>query len=80
VRCVSHAKNGTTQNVRTVSSQLNTSIATSELIRMTTFASESWATWVITSSISPTSFVSLDWISPVLVSVKKRSGIRFRLR
>ena len=68
---------GTIANESTVSCQLITSIATSELTRMTTFASESWATCVITSSIRPTSFVSRDWISPVRVAVKKRSGIRF---
>jgi hypothetical protein len=76
VRCVNHANTGTIANDRTVSCQLMRSIATSELTRMTTFASESWATWVMTSSMPETSFVRRDWISPVRVAVKNRSGIR----
>jgi hypothetical protein len=52
-------------------------MATSELITMTTFATVSCPTCVTTSSTPATSFVSRDWISPVLVFVKKRSGIDF---
>ena len=35
---------------------------------------------VMTLSMPPTSFDSRDWISPVRVPVKNRSGIRWRWR
>ncbi len=53
-------------------------MATSVLRRVTTLESNDVAVSVTTDWIPPTSLVSLDWISPVRVPVKKRSDMPWR--
>ena len=53
-------------------------MATSVLIRMTMFDRIADAVSVTTDCTPPTSFDSRDWISPVRVDVKNRSGILWR--
>ncbi len=53
-------------------------IATTVLSTITTFERTLEAVSVTTSCTPPMSFESRDWISPVRVEVKKRSGIRWR--
>ena len=54
------------------------SIAISVLTTITTLARMLEAVSVTTSWIPPTSLARRDWISPVLVLVKKRSAMRWR--
>ena len=48
------------------------------LMMVTTFESTVDAVSVTTDCTPPTSLASLDWISPVRVVVKNRSGIAWR--
>jgi hypothetical protein len=62
----------------TVSCQDSTSIATNVLMMITRFARIVAAVSVTTDWTPPTSLARRDWISPVRVFVKNRSGIRWR--
>ena len=77
---VIHTNTGVRKRDSTVSCQDRISIAMSVLIRITTFERLEDAVSVITDSIPPTSLDRRDWISPVRVPVKNRSGIRWRCR
>ena len=62
----------------TVRRQSSHAIASSVEKTMMTFANTELAVSVTTVWTPPTSFASRLWISPVRVSVKKRSGILWR--
>ena len=57
-----------------VSCQLRMTMATTVEMKMTTLARMVEAVVVTTDWTPPTSLASRDWISPVLVLVKKASG------
>jgi hypothetical protein len=71
---VSQKKAGTVMTATMVSCQLMMIIATMLEMNVTTLARIVEAVLVTTVSTPPTSFCSRDWISPVLVFVKKESG------
>ncbi len=75
---VSHTKIGVMQSDRIVSCTEISSIAINELAMMTTFDSRLAAVEVTTDCTPPTSFARRDWISPVRVVVKNRSGMYCR--
>ena len=62
----------------TVSRQSMKSIATTVLMTMTRLVTTLLAVSVTTAWMPPTSFARRLWISPVRVSVKKRSGMFWR--
>ncbi len=66
-------KTGMVSRVSTVSCQESTAMATRALAMITTLERMSDSVEVTTVCTPPTSLVSRDWISPVRVSVKKRS-------
>jgi hypothetical protein len=72
---VSHTKTGSIASDRTVSSQESTSIAMTVETMITTLDRIDDAVSVTTVCTPPTSFARRDWISPVRVAVKNRSGI-----
>ncbi len=74
----SQAKIGMVSSVRTVSCHDRTAMATRALAMMTALDKMSDSVEVTTVWTPPTSLVSRDWISPVLVSVKNRSDRRWR--
>ncbi len=67
-----------TASDRTVSCQLMRNMATIVLAATATLLVRLAAVSVTTAWIPPTSFARRLWISPVRVSVKNRSGIRWR--
>ena len=75
---VSHRKNGIMNSDRMVSGTDRINMATSVLMMTTTLASTLEAVSVTTDCTPPTSLASRDWISPVRVVVKNRSGIAWR--
>ncbi|REH17959.1 hypothetical protein BCF44_14039 [Kutzneria buriramensis] len=75
---VSQKNTGTVTSATTVSCQLSTIMATTVDTKMTTLARMLDAVVVTTDWTPPTSLASLDWISPVLVPVKKASGSCWR--
>jgi hypothetical protein len=75
---VSTRKNGIIASDSTVRGTDSTSIAISVLAITTTFDRIDDAVSVTTVCTPPTSFARRDWISPVRVVVKNRSGIRWR--
>ena len=77
---VSHMKNGTMKRDRTVSCHDRRSMAITVLVMTTTFDRMDEAVSVTTVCTPPTSFASRDWISPVRVAVKNRSGMNWRWR
>jgi hypothetical protein len=72
---VSHTNTGVIASDRSVSGTEITSIAITELTMMTTFDKAFDAVSVTTLCTPPTSFERRDWISPVRVVVKNRSGM-----
>ena len=70
---VSQKKAGTVMTATMVSCQLRMIIATMVETKMTTLARMLEAVVVTTVWMPPTSLASRDWISPVLVPVKKAS-------
>ena len=79
-RTVSHRNSGISRSDSAVSGTESSSIATIVLMIVTTFDSTVEAVSVTTDCTPPTSFASRDWISPVRVVVKNRSGIFWRCR
>ena len=77
-RNVRYMKNGSRPRLSTVRRQSMTNIATTVLRAIATFEVSDAAVSVTTDWIPPTSLASRLWISPVRVSVKKRSGIFWR--
>ena len=75
---VSQRKNGSMNNDSTVSCHERSSIATSVLAITTTFERMLDTVSVNTACTPPTSFAIRDWISPVRVVVKNRSGMNCR--
>ena len=75
---VSHRNNGISRSERIVSGTKITIIAMIVLMIVTTLESTVDAVSVTTDWTPPTSLASLDWISPVRVVVKNRSGIAWR--
>ncbi len=75
---VSHRNSGISSSDRIVSGIEIRIIAMIVLMIVTTFESTVDAVSVTTDCTPPTSFASLDWISPVRVVVKNRSGIPWR--
>ncbi len=71
---VSQKNAGTVMTATMVSCQLRISMATMVEVKMTTLARMVEAVVVTTDWTPPTSLASRDWISPVLVPVKKASG------
>jgi hypothetical protein len=71
---VSQKKAGTVMTATMVSCQLITIMATMLETKVTTLARIVEAVVVTTVWTPPTSLASRDWISPVLVFVKKESG------
>ena len=68
-------KNGSITSESTASSQLRMNIATIVLMAIGEVARDRLAVSVTTDWMPPTSLANRLWISPVRVSVKKRSGI-----
>ncbi len=77
-RNVRYMKNGRRARLRNVSRQSMISIAITVLTAIAMFDVSDAAVSVTTDWMPPTSFASRLWISPVLVSVKNRSGIFWR--
>ena len=77
---VSHMKNGTMKRDRTVSCHDRRSMAITVLVITTPFDRMDEAVSVTTVCSPPTSFARRDWISPVRVAVKNRSGMNWRWR
>jgi hypothetical protein len=77
-RYVMNTKNGTMTSDSSISCHERIAIATRVETMMTTLAKMEEAVSVTTLWMPPTSFAIRDWISPVLVPVKKRSDIRCR--
>ena len=75
---VSQRKNGSMNSDSTVSCHESRSMAINVLMITTTFARMFDIVSVTTAWTPPTSFASRDWISPVRVVVKKRSGMNCR--
>ncbi len=75
---VSQMKIGVMQSDIIVSCTDRSSIAISVLMMITTFARSDAAVLVTTDWTPPTSFARRDWISPVRVVVKNRSGMNCR--
>ena len=75
---VSHMKTGVIPKERRVSCHERIAIAITELTMMTTFDKIVAAVSVTTDWTPPTSLARRDWISPVRVVVKKRSGMNCR--
>ncbi len=75
---VSQMNNGSMNSDSTVSCHEITSIAASVLMMITTFARTLDAVSVTTDCTPPTSLDRRDWISPVRVVVKNRSGMNCR--
>ncbi len=71
-------KNGSSPSDRTVSRQSSRNIATIVEAAIAKLLVSELAVSVTTDWMPPTSFARRLWISPVRVSVKKRSGIRWR--
>ena len=66
------------QSESNVSGSERRSIAISVLMMVTTFARSDAAVLVTTDCTPPTSLARRDWISPVRVVVKNRSGMNCR--
>ncbi len=79
-RTVSQRKNGIRNSDRIVSCTESTNIAISVLMITTTFDRIDDAVSVTTVWTPPMSFERRDWISPVRVAVKNRSGMCWRCR
>ena len=77
-RKVRYMKNGRRPRDRSVSRQSMMNIAMTVLSAIAMFAVTMLAVSVTTDWTPPTSFARRLWISPVRVSVKNRSGIRWR--
>ena len=75
---VSQRNSGISSSDRIVSGTEIRTIAMIVLMIVTMLESTVDAVSVTTDWTPPTSFASLDWISPVRVVVKKRSGIAWR--
>jgi hypothetical protein len=75
---VSHRKIGIKDSESNVSCHDSTDIAMMVLAMTTTFARTLEAVSVTTDCTPPTSFARRDWISPVRVVVKNRSGMNCR--
>src|SRR6202042_105406 len=71
---VSQKNTGTVMTATMVSCQLRMTMATMVDTKMTTLARMGEGGVVATDGTPPTSLASRDWISPVLVPVKKASG------
>ena len=77
-RNVRYRKNGISPSESKASRQSSRNIAMIVLIAMARLLVIELAVSVTTDCTPPTSFASRLWISPVLVSVKKRSGMLWR--
>ena len=77
---VSHTNRGVMNKESTVSCQEMINMAMSELMITTTLERSEDAVLVTTLCTPPTSFARRDWISPVRVEVKNRSGMYWRCR
>ena len=77
-RKVMYAKIGSIPRLRAVSLQSRISIATTVLATVAKLERSELAVSVTTDCTPPTSLLIRLWISPVRVSVKKRSGIHCR--
>ena len=75
---VSQRNSGISASDRRVSGTESQIIAISVLMIVTMFASTLDAVSVTTDCTPPTSFARRDWISPVRVVVKNRSGMNCR--
>ena len=75
---VSQRKSGISASDRRVSGTESQIITASVLMIVTMFASTLEAVSVTTDCTPPTSFAMRDWISPVRVVVKNRSGMNCR--
>ena len=75
---VSHRNNGSRQSDSNVNGTDNSNIAMIVEMITTTLDRIDEAVSVTTVCTPPTSLESRDWISPVLVVVKKRNGMRWR--
>ncbi len=79
-RNVRYMKKGSRPSDRSVSRQSMRNIAMTVLIETARLLVTEAAVSVTTAWTPPTSFASRLWISPVRVSVKNRSGMRWRCR
>ena len=77
-RKVRYMKNGSIPSESAVSRQSMMNMAMTVLIAMARFEVSEDAVSVTTPWMPPTSLARRLWISPVLVSVKNRSGMRWR--